>query len=246
MVLRGAPPRSTSGCCSTMKHREHIAAARARPGARRRAARKAPAAVPARYVAEGRSTLGAPDLQRPGHARRERPRARGRPRRRRPAPERRGPRRPHPRPPRTASTRRPPPANRRSRSPAARSAPARTRSGRSTACEFDRATELIGESRAAIEAGLAAVADHPDVRFAGYLQDAQKEYAEARITLGARRRRGPADPRPTLGVEDAPYLNGMAEAIGEGRRHILDLLRAGDVARASRCSPRWRTCTACS
>jgi translin len=34
-----------------------------------------------------------------------------------------------------------------------------------------------------------------------------------------------------LGVEDAPFLNGMAEAIGEGRRHILDLLRHGEVDR---------------
>jgi translin len=34
----------------------------------------------------------------------------------------------------------------------------------------------------------------------------------------------------TIGVEDAPYLNGIAEAIGEARRHILDLLRHGQVA----------------
>ena len=97
--------------------------------------------------------------------------------------------------------------------------------------ESDRANELMTESRAAIDDGLAAVADHPDVRFAGYLQDAQKEYAEARITAALVRREplpGPDD----LGVEDAPYLNGMAEAIGEGRRHVLDLLRAGDVTRA--------------
>jgi translin len=32
-----------------------------------------------------------------------------------------------------------------------------------------------------------------------------------------------------LGVEDAPYLNGMAEAIGEARRRVLDLLREGRV-----------------
>jgi translin len=97
--------------------------------------------------------------------------------------------------------------------------------------ELDRADELIGESRAALDEGLAAVASHPDVRFAGYLQDAQKEYAEARVT----RALVVGDPLPgpeELGVEDAPYLNGVAEAIGEGRRHILDLLRAGEVERA--------------
>jgi translin len=97
--------------------------------------------------------------------------------------------------------------------------------------EWDNAHRLMDEARAAIEEGLEAVRDHPDIRYAGYLQDAQKEYAEAQLTeaviTGA-----PAFPRPEeLGVEDAPYLNGMAEAIGEARRHILDLLRHGDVDR---------------
>ena len=82
----------------------------------------------------------------------------------------------------------------------------------------------------ALRSGLDAVDGHPSVRFAGYLQDAQKEYAEAHVT----RALVAGDPLPepaALGVEDAPYLNGVAEAIGEGRRHILDLLRAGEVER---------------
>jgi len=49
--------------------------------------------------------------------------------------------------------------------------------------EFDRADELIGASREALADGLEAVAHHPSVRFAGYLQDAQREYAEASLTL---------------------------------------------------------------
>lgn len=97
--------------------------------------------------------------------------------------------------------------------------------------EFELAHRLMDEARAAIDEGLAAVADHPDIRFAGYLQDAQKEYAEARLTEVVVHGGGNPVPTPdALGVEDAPYLNGMAEAIGEGRRHILDLLRGGDVA----------------
>lgn len=96
--------------------------------------------------------------------------------------------------------------------------------------EFERADRLIGESGDALRSGLDAVDGHPSVRFAGYLQDAQKEYAEAHVT----RALVAGDPLPepaALGVEDAPYLNGVAEAIGEGRRHILDLLRAGEVER---------------
>jgi translin len=99
--------------------------------------------------------------------------------------------------------------------------------------EADRAEELLVESRSAIEDGLVAVADHPDVRFAGYLQDAQKEYAEARITFAIVADEPIPGPQE-VDVEDAPYLNGMAEAIGEGRRHVLDLLRRRDVERAER------------
>jgi translin len=97
--------------------------------------------------------------------------------------------------------------------------------------ELDAAKELIAESRAALEEGLASVRDHADIRHAGYLQDAQKEYAEANLTLALVT--GTELPGPTeLEVEDAAYLGGMSDAIGEGRRRLLDLLRAGDVSGA--------------
>ena len=99
--------------------------------------------------------------------------------------------------------------------------------------EFDRARDLIEESRSALAGGLEAVRDHPSVRFAGYLQDAQKEYAEANITFAVVT--GGDLPTPeTLGIEDAPYLNGMAEAIGEARRRVLDILRTGAVDEGER------------
>ena len=91
--------------------------------------------------------------------------------------------------------------------------------------ELDVAHRLMDEARASIDAGLAAVADHPEIRFAGYLQDAQKEYAEARITEAIVAGAGHVPTPEELNVEDAPYLNGIAEAIGEARRHALDLLR---------------------
>jgi len=95
--------------------------------------------------------------------------------------------------------------------------------------EWDQAYRLMAEAKAAIDEGLEAVRDQPEIRFAGYLQDAQKEYAEARVTEAVVTGDGIPTPED-LGVEDAPYLNGIAEAIGEGRRHILDLLRHGKVA----------------
>ena len=100
--------------------------------------------------------------------------------------------------------------------------------------ELDQAHRLMEESRSAIQAGRKAVRDdHPDVYFAGFLQDAQKEYAEARLTeaiVAGTDLPGPED----LEVELPPYLNGMAECIGEGRRAILDLLRRGEVGESER------------
>jgi translin len=94
--------------------------------------------------------------------------------------------------------------------------------------EWDVAHRLMDEARAALDEGLGAVHEHPEIRSAGYLQDAEKEYAEARITEALVT--GAEIPTPeSVGVQDAPYLNGMAEAIGEGRRHVLDRLRDRDV-----------------
>lgn len=96
--------------------------------------------------------------------------------------------------------------------------------------ELDTAHRLMDEAKAAIDEALRVVEAHPQLRYAGYLQDAQKEYAEARITEAVVTRTAELPTPEELGVEDAPYLNGMAEAIGEARRHILDLLRHGEVA----------------
>jgi len=97
--------------------------------------------------------------------------------------------------------------------------------------EWITAHRLMDEARTSLDEGLGAVADQPEIRSAGYLQDAQKEYAEACITeavLGGANLPTNED----LDVELAPYLNGMAEAIGEGRRAILDLLRRGEFERS--------------
>ena len=73
--------------------------------------------------------------------------------------------------------------------------------------------------------------DYSDLYYAGYTQDALKELAEAHITYALINRQ--ALPKPEdLGVEDAAYLNGLGEAVGELRRHALDLVRKGQVSRA--------------
>jgi translin len=97
--------------------------------------------------------------------------------------------------------------------------------------DSDEARRLMEEARGALDAGETAVRDHPDVRHAGFLHDGQKEYAEARLTeavVSGTDLPGPDELRVTVPA----YLNGMAEAIGEARRAVLDRLRAGEVSRA--------------
>ncbi|HKY74838.1 MAG TPA: haloacid dehalogenase [Acidimicrobiia bacterium] len=93
--------------------------------------------------------------------------------------------------------------------------------------QYDTAEELSAQAAAHLAEAMAAVEDHPDIRHAGFVHDASKEYAEARMTLAFVR----GDPLPAadelVGVEVQAYLNGMAEAASELRRYILDLLRRG-------------------
>jgi len=99
--------------------------------------------------------------------------------------------------------------------------------------EAEEAERLMGSARRALDQGEAATEQHPDVRHAGFLHDAQKEYAEARLTEAVVRGRE-LPSADDLGVTPPAYLNGMAETIGEARRTVLDLLRSREVARAER------------
>ncbi len=85
------------------------------------------------------------------------------------------------------------------------------------------AASLLEEIAASLER-------HPEFRHAGYVQDALKEYAEARATAALVR--GEPLPSPEgLGVNASAYLNGLGEAAQELRRYILDAIRHGDLAR---------------
>jgi len=75
------------------------------------------------------------------------------------------------------------------------------------------------------------VLGHRALASAGLLFDAEKEYAEA--VLFAALASGAAAPgHAEVGVPAPAWLNGLAEAASELRRHILDLLRAGELAQA--------------
>jgi len=94
--------------------------------------------------------------------------------------------------------------------------------------EFAEAEQLIGRACELLTEAKEGLAGHKDIYHAGFVHDAQKEYAEACATLAVIA--GRALPTPeSLGVELPAYLNGLGEAVGELRRHLLDRLRSGDV-----------------
>lgn len=99
--------------------------------------------------------------------------------------------------------------------------------------EYDRAEELLQEARAAAQTMCDDARPYADVYYAGYLQDAMKELAEAGITLALVSRRPLPDP-DVWGVEYPAYLNGLGEAVGEMRRFALDSIRHGDTDEAER------------
>ncbi|MBI4338303.1 MAG: haloacid dehalogenase [Chloroflexi bacterium] len=96
--------------------------------------------------------------------------------------------------------------------------------------ELAPAQGLLGQAAKALQQVSQALQGHPDVFNAGFLHDAQKEFAEANATLAFAA--GTPLPGPKeLGVELPAYLNGLGEAVGELRRYILDALRRDDVSR---------------
>ncbi len=92
--------------------------------------------------------------------------------------------------------------------------------------EFDQSTKLLAEAGGLLRDMALDLREHQDIFYAGFVADAQKEYAEAALT-SALMQRQPPPPPDVLGVEWAPYLNGLGEAVGELRRYILDRMRQG-------------------
>jgi translin len=96
--------------------------------------------------------------------------------------------------------------------------------------EFAAAEPLLAAAWTLVLALQSDLATHPDLYSAGYVQDALKEYAEARSVLALVLGQPVPDPE-AIRVPFPAYLNGLAEAVGELRRYVLDSLRRGDDSR---------------
>ena len=94
--------------------------------------------------------------------------------------------------------------------------------------EVALARELLAQASALLIEMAVDLRDHQDIFYAGFVQDAQKEYAEA-ATFAALTQNSPLPLADELSIDWAPYLNGLGEAIGELRRYVLDQLRRGNI-----------------
>ena len=94
----------------------------------------------------------------------------------------------------------------------------------------EEALRLADEAGVALREAQEALKPFPSLVGSGPLHDAAKEYAEARLTA-AMVGDGPLPSPEEVGVPAAAWLNGLAEAASELRRHLLDRLRKGELSR---------------
>ena len=97
--------------------------------------------------------------------------------------------------------------------------------------EPSRWQALFAQSEQSVREAQVALGPFPAIYYAGFLQDAEKEFGEAALTC-ALVEGGRLPTWADLSIGLAPWLNGLCEAASELRREILDRLREGQPDRA--------------
>ncbi len=94
----------------------------------------------------------------------------------------------------------------------------------------EAAAAHLAEADEALRVAQDVLRPFPAVATAGFLVDAEKELVEARL-LAALIAGTPLPGPEALAVDPTSWMKGLAEAASELRRHTLDRLRDGDLAR---------------
>jgi translin len=99
--------------------------------------------------------------------------------------------------------------------------------------EGEKAQENLDAAMQFVHSLQSNLGEYPELYYAGYSQDALKEFAEAKILYALLR--GELLPTPEeLRLEPSTYLQGLAEAASELRRRCLDSLLHGKSEEAER------------
>ncbi len=96
---------------------------------------------------------------------------------------------------------------------------------RRNSVEFE---DHFSKARSHLSIAQSALSEFPDIAGAGFLHDAEKEVAEARLTLLLIEGR-PLEEASEIGVRLPAWLNGLCEAASEVRRAMLQELRQGNL-----------------
>ena len=90
--------------------------------------------------------------------------------------------------------------------------------------QFDQAKSYLIKSEQKLRIIIDICHETPEIYNSRFIQDAQKEYVEASLTL-AFLTNSSLPELGNLSINPAAYLNGLSESVGELRRFILDQLR---------------------
>ncbi|MBA7597956.1 hypothetical protein ES703_04965 [subsurface metagenome] len=96
--------------------------------------------------------------------------------------------------------------------------------------QYEESQNLLASARLLLRDLDKTLSKHQELLDAGFVYNAQKEYVEGCVTHALIAGGDFPDP-DELGVSYASYLNGMGEAVGELRRHLLDCTRRGEISR---------------
>jgi translin len=97
--------------------------------------------------------------------------------------------------------------------------------------QFEEAARLLDQAKKISSDAREALRPYPELYYAGYLHDAEKEMVEAAAVIAMVS--GNPYPGPDeLGTGIMSYLNGMGEAASEVRRYALDEMRRGNLQQA--------------
>ena len=96
--------------------------------------------------------------------------------------------------------------------------------------EYEMARNSLAEARKLLSEAKKSLNSCIELPNTHFVWDAEKEFAEASLTLNLVLGEKILSPGE-LEVDNAAYLNGMAEGASELRRYLLDSLRKGDYSR---------------
>jgi len=100
--------------------------------------------------------------------------------------------------------------------------------------KYGKARKLIENSKENISRLKGLAKEYPDIIYTGMFSAALQEYSEANILLGLIQESRFVTPKE-INVPAVDYVLGLADAIGEYRRLVLDALREGDVEKGEEC-----------